>query len=78
MQKNVQIPYELFMDLIRFHLFEIYGNEKKIQRGLEQKLSTMAEREFYTQYKTAETKAGREEARQHYLDSKGIRESFRW
>lgn len=29
MQKNVQIPYELFMDLIRFHLFEIYGNEKR-------------------------------------------------
>ena len=55
MQKNVQISYELFIDLI-----------------------TMCARELYTKYKTAGTDAEREEARQKYLDSRGIPEDFRW
>jgi len=78
MRKNVQIPYELFIDLIRFHLFGLDENEAKIRMGLERKLSTMCDRELYTKYKTAGTDAEREEARQKYLDSRGILEDFRW
>ncbi len=78
MQKNVQISYELFIDLIRFHLFGFDENEAKIQMDLERKLNTMCDRELYTKYKTAGTDAEREEARQKYLDSRGIPEDFRW
>ena len=78
MQKNVQISYELFIDLIRFHLFGFDENEAKIQKDLERKLNTMCDRELYTKYKTAGTDAEREEARQKYLDSRGIPEDFRW
>ena len=78
MQKNVQISYELFIDLIRFHLFGFDENEVKIRMDLERKLNTMCDRELYTKYKTAGTDVEREEARQKYLDSRGIPEDFRW
>ena len=78
MQKNVQISYDLFIDLVKFHLFGFDENEVKIRTGLERKLNTMYDRELYTKYKKAGTDAEREEARQKYLDSRGIPEDFRW
>ena len=78
MQRNVQIPYDLFIDLIRFHLFDLYEDEKKIRTGLEQKLKAMSDRQLYSEYKTTETESERESARQKYLDSRGIPESYRW
>ena len=78
MQRNVQIPYELFIELIRFHLFDLYEDEKKIRTGLEQKLKALSDRQLYSEYKTAETESERESARQKYLDSRGIPESYRW
>lgn len=35
-------------------------------------------RDLYTRYKTAPTEAEREQARQAYLDLKGIDKDFRW
>lgn len=78
MQRNVQIPYDLFIDLIRFHLLDFYEDEKKIKTGLERKLKTMSDRELYSKYKTSEAESEREAARQKYLDSRGIPESYRW
>ena len=78
MQKNVQISNELFMDLIRYHLLDFTENGAEIRKGLERKLNAMSDRELYKKYKTAETEEEREEARQKYLDSRGIPESFRW
>ena len=78
MPRNVQIPYELFIELIRFHLFDLYEDEKKIRTGLERKLKAMSDRQLYSEYKTAETESEREAARQKYLDSRGIPESYRW
>ena len=78
MQKNVQIPYDLFIALIRFHLLDLYEDEKEIRTGLEQKLKAMSDRQLYSEYKTAETESERESARQKYLDSRGIPESYRW
>ncbi len=78
MQKNVQIPSELFMKLIRFHVFDMDENTAEIRRGLERKLNALCDRELYKKYKTAETEEEREEARKKYLDSRGVPESFRW
>ncbi len=78
MQNNVKIPYSLFINLIRFHLLDFYEDEKKIKTGLEQKLKAMSDRQLYSEYKTAKTESEREEARQKYLDSRGVPEDYRW
>ena len=70
--KNVQIPQELFMKLLRYHLLD------DVKKGLEQKMNAMVERELYTKSKTAPSEEEREKARQEYLDRRGIQADFRW
>lgn len=76
--RNVQIPYELFFQLLQYFLMENYENEEIIRQGLERKLDTMVNRELYSKYKTAPTGEEREKSRQEYLDRRGIPENFRW
>lgn len=76
--KNVQIPYELFLLLLQYHLMEYRQNEEKIRQGLEKKMNDMAEREIYSRYKTASTEEEKEKYRQEYLDRRGMPEDFRW
>ena len=76
--RNVQIPYELFFQLLLYFLMENYDNEEIIRQGLERKLDTMVNRELYSKYKTAPTEEEREKSRQEYLDRRGIPENFRW
>ncbi len=76
--KNVQIPYELFVDLVLYHLKGEDDVDGEIQQGLERKLDAMLNRQLYSQYKTAPTEEQRERARQQYLDRRGVPQSFRW
>ena len=76
--RNVQIPYELFFQLLQYFLMENYESEEIIRQGLERKLNTMVNRELYSKYKTAPTEEEREKYRQEYLDRRGIPENFRW
>ncbi len=76
--KNVQIPYELFVSLLRYHLVEDDDSLDEIRRGLEQKLDSLVRHELYTKYKTAPTQEEREKARQEYLGRRGVPDSFRW
>lgn len=76
--KQVQIPQELFVQLIRYHLMEDDSRVDKIRIGLEKKLDAMVLRELYGKSKTALTEGEREKARQEYLDRRGIPDSFRW
>ena len=76
--KQVQIPQELFVQLIYYHLMEDDSYIDEIKIGLEKKLDAMALRELYGKVKTAPTEAEREKARQEYLDRRGIPDSFRW
>ncbi|WP_195270544.1 complexin-2 [Eubacterium sp. 1001713B170207_170306_E7] len=76
--KSVQIPEELFVQLIKYHLCEDDLWEEEIKTGLERKMENIINRITYTDYKTAPTEEERENARQKYLDRKGYRESFRW
>ena len=76
--KNVQIPQELFMKLLRYHLLDDDSCAVDVKKGLEQKMNTMVERELYTKSKTAPTEEEREKARQEYLDRRGILADFRW
>ena len=76
--KNVQIPYELFVDLVLYHLNGEDDVDGEIQQGLERKLDAMLNRQLYSQYKSAPTEEQRERARQEYLDHRGVPQSFRW
>ena len=76
--KNVQIPQELFMELLRYHLLDDDSCAEKIKKGLEQKMNTLDGSVLYTRSKTAPTEEEREKARQEYLDRRGIPEDFRW
>ena len=58
--KNVQIPQELFMKLLRYHLLDDDSCADDVKKGLEQKMNTMVERESYTKSKTAPTEEERE------------------
>ena len=76
--KNVQIPYELFMMLLRYHLVEDDTCLEEIRQGLEKKLDSLVQHELYGKFKTASTQEQREKARQEYLDRRGVPDSFRW
>ncbi len=76
--KSVQIPYDLFIDLVMYHLRGEEDFDEEIQRGLEQKIDAMLNRQLYSQYKTASTEEQREAARQEYLDRRGVPQSYRW
>ena len=58
--KNIQIPQELFMKLLRYHLLDDDSCTEDVKKGLEQKMNTMVERELYTKSKTAPTEEERE------------------
>ena len=51
---------------------------EEIHQGLEQKLDAMVRHELYAKYKTAPTAEEREQARQAYLDKRGVFPDFRW
>ena len=76
--KNVQIPYDLFVALVEYHLSydDSYGDE--IRQGLEKKLDALARHELYAKYKTAPGVEEREQARQEYLARRGVFPDFRW
>ena len=76
--KNVQIPYDLFVALLRYHLVEDASCADEIWQGLEKKLDSMVRHELYAKYKTAPTEEEREKARKEYLDKRGVPDSFRW
>lgn len=78
MRKKVQIPYDLFLSLLRYHLMMEDDYEDEIKWGLEQKLDALVRHELYAKYKTAPTEEEREKARLEYLDQRGVPESFRW
>ena len=76
--KSVQIPYELFVDLVLYHLNGEDDFDEEIRQGLERKLDAMLNRQLYSQYKTSPTEGQRERARQEYLDRWGVPQSYRW
>ena len=53
--KNVQVPQQLFMKLLRYHLLDDDSCADDVKKGLEQKMNIMVERELYTKSKTALT-----------------------
>lgn len=76
--KNVQIPEELLIALMKYHLLEIEEVQPEIKKGLMDKLDSISMRLLYSQYKTAPTEEEKEKARKEYLDKRGVPDSFQW
>lgn len=82
--KQIQISEQLFYDILHYVIITDEGQNitaelrNSVIDGLTEKLQKISDRELYTIYKTAKSEKEREKARQAYLDSKGIPESFRW
>lgn len=76
--KNVQIPEDLFIALMKYHLLEIEEVQPEIKKGLMDKLDSISMRLLYSKYKIAPTEEEKEKARKEYLDKRGVPDSFRW
>ena len=78
--KSVQIPYELFLNLLQYHLTGEHSSERSeaIQSGLSAKLDSLIRHNLYTAYKTAPTASEQEKARQAYLQEIGMNPDFIW
>lgn len=58
-----------------------HEDEPELQRFskiLQNKLDKLVEHDLYTKYKTAPSEEQKEQARQEYLERRGIPTSFRW
>lgn len=71
--KYVQIPEDLFVKIVKYHLDGKTGYAEEIKEGLDKKLEALLKRQLYSEYKQ-----GDEESRKLYLDLVGITEDFRW
>lgn len=81
MQKNIQIPMDLFLQLVRYHYLNDTDPELPvtIKKGIEDKLEAIIRHQIYSDSKNkAISPEEREKARQRYLDRVGVRDSFRW
>ena len=76
--KNIQIPEELFIALVKYHLLDIEEVESEIKKGLMDKMDSITMRLLYSEYKTAPTEEEKEKARKEYLNKRGVLEGFRW
>ncbi len=77
---SVNISGELWKLLFSYHVmnFKDAETEEKIKALMDDKIQRMINRDNYTKYKTGSCEKDREQARQKYLDGRGVPESFRW
>ena len=64
--------------LVEYHLGYDDEYDDEIRQGLEQKLDALMRHELYAKYKAAPSAEEREQARQEYLDRRGVFPDFRW
>ena len=84
--KKIQIPQELFVKMLKYFYgeeFELDDDElcelySEIKSGFDKKLDAISRRDYYTEYKTADTAEAKEQARQKYLDAVGMHRDFRY
>lgn len=75
---NVQISEELFINLVKFFLLDA-DTAAECKQGLQEKLDKLHQRSLYSAAHDKNLSADeREQARQAYLDEKGIPKDFRW
>ena len=53
--KNIQIPEELFIAIMKYHLLDMEDVQPEIKKGLMDKMDSISMRLLYSKYKTAPT-----------------------
>ena len=76
--KQIQIPEELFILLMKYHLLDMEEVQSEIKEGLMDKMDSITMRYYIPKYKTAPKEEEKQKARQEYLDKRGMIGSFRW
>ena len=77
MSKNIQIPYDLFIDLLDYFFNDNDYILNDIKNALEAKLDRLVAQQIFSEYKRAPQGAEREKLRQEYLNHIGMKKSFR-
>lgn len=77
-KKQIQIDEDLFILLCRYFIGGVTDLHIQITGGLQTKLDKIALHDLYTKSKESITDDLKEQARQAYLEAKGIPENFRW
>lgn len=77
-QKHVQISAELFGLMVKYFLLDDQTCAERIRTLLEEKMDRLHQHQLYTEYRTSDSSDKKEEARQEYLDRKGVPATFRW
>lgn len=80
-EKQIQIPESLFYDLAMYFTANDSDDPQfvRCRDGLMAKYNAIQNRQLYTKMHDASlSPADRETARQAYLDTKGVPDSFRW
>lgn len=67
--KNVQIPYELFVDLVLYHLNSEDDFDEEIRQGLEQKLTALAKEGVTSRGEIRKLQDNVQYYRERYYDS---------
>lgn len=82
MKKKVQISYELFLNIAKYFTIQDENYKKELEeiiiKQINEKLDKLVLHDLYAKSKQAPTIEEREEARQEYLNKKGIHENFRY
>ena len=76
--KNIKVPEELFIALVKYHLLDMEGTLPEIKKGLNDKMDAIKKRDLYATYKSAQSKEEREKTRKEYQELVGMPEDFRW
>ena len=79
--EKIQIDFNFFIDLYIYAYRHADPDDlqyQRIENAFMGKIDSMMRREMYTMYKTGATEEDRRKAREKYLDSIGLLESFRW
>lgn len=72
MSRNVQIPYSLFLKMMRYFCLDQTEHHDDIRRAIEEKIDRLASRERYENAMLAKTDQERRELLQEYYDHKNI------
>ncbi len=78
--KTIQVSEEWFWQVVQYwEKNKPQGKlAEQIYKGIDEKLTKLRYHDLYTKSKTASSDEEKEQARQQYLDARGITESFRW
>lgn len=77
-QKNVTIPYDLFLDLVKYFKCDMVYLAPKITDQLNDKFNRIIIRDLYNDFINAATPEEKQLAKEKYLNARGIPKDFRF